>query len=219
MCEDSRRLGRGEALWDSFSSSASLNVFLSVAETKKLKQKRLLLCNSVSLFDTHTHTHPKWWNGFIFILFFFFFFREAEDSLSITVVRCSSVNLFLCPVTFTFLSPRTPYPQWDIPQRINREGKWQRGQQPGRGWAGSQHCLKTANASVCGWDRYGSVQASRTCGPAKEKDLGLCRAERWQRHQTTSFKISLCVTTLGKSLIFSFHFCKTVMMPILVLPL
>jgi hypothetical protein len=65
------------------------NVLLNFAEPKKPVWKRLF-CRKLPVF--YIHTQHRTTNGFVFILFF----REAEDSLSITVIRCTSVNLFLC---------------------------------------------------------------------------------------------------------------------------
>lgn len=102
-----------------------LSVLRNFAEPKKSLQERLL-CNSASLFDTHILLRMI--KCFSLSLFFF---REAEDSLSITVARCTSVNFYVPCVSFTLLDPKTLSFLWDIPQVINREGKGQRGQLPG----------------------------------------------------------------------------------------
>lgn len=111
-------------------SIASLCVLSCEARKLEARRGEGFLCNSFSLSfffflsythiytlsSTYTHTnthtiyHPDENNE---IFFSFFFLREAEDSLSITVLRYTSVNLFLCFMCYhlSAFSALSWYPQ------------------------------------------------------------------------------------------------------------
>lgn len=127
-----------------------------------------------------THTYCSEWSNVSLSLFFFF--REAEDSLSITVARCTSVNFYVPCVSFTLLDPKTLSFLWDIPQVINREGKGQRGQLPGSvAWRPPiPHCVRRNRYESSPQELMVEVRR-QTCNYAEWDDEKDTKLEVWRQ--------------------------------------